>query len=157
VTVLARVKVHDGVAENHERSAASVSQVWAVMSDPYAYADWVVGAKDVRTVEGSWPHVGAKLHHRTGAGPVTIEDETEVIEVEPCAHLKLRAGLRPFGVAEVVIDVRPVDGGTELVMQETFVEGIRGRVTRMVTASGLGGRNVETLRRLSRLAMQEQC
>lgn len=125
--------------------------VWRVISDPATYARWVVGAKEVRGADDNWPQEGSSLHHTSGAGTANVKDRTTVVESTPARHIRMRAGLRPIGVAEVVLDLRDDSGGTEVVMHEQFVEGVPAFVKPLASLA-LRSRNAETLRRLRELA-----
>jgi hypothetical protein len=48
---------------------ASPGEVWAVISDGWSYASWVVGASRIRAVSSDWPAEGARIHHSVGARP----------------------------------------------------------------------------------------
>jgi uncharacterized protein YndB with AHSA1/START domain len=39
---------------------ATTEQVWAVLSDGWLYAGWVVGASRIREVDPRWPAVGCQ-------------------------------------------------------------------------------------------------
>src|SRR5689334_10614757 len=71
------------VAENDIVIDASREQVFAVLADGPRYHEWVMGAADVRAADVEWPAPGARIHHSTGVGPLTIDDSTEVVECEP--------------------------------------------------------------------------
>jgi uncharacterized protein YndB with AHSA1/START domain len=87
--------------------------VFAALSDPWRFADWVVGAKCIRAVDGSWPQPGSRFHHRFGVGPLTIDDSTVLEEIVPPRHLVLRARARPTGIARVRVELQgTADGGT---------------------------------------------
>jgi hypothetical protein len=96
--------------------------------------------------------VGAKLHHRIGAGPFKLNDNTEVLEVTPPVHLVLQARARPFGTARVTLDLVDLGDGTQV----TMVEGPGDAVSRVlfnpVADVLLRRRNDEALRRLGELA-----
>lgn len=140
------------MSENHAHSTADRTSVWKVVADPSSYQQWVVGAKAVRGADPDWPAPGSSLHHTSGAGPVAIKDRTTVIEADPGRRVRLRARLRPLGVAEVTIDLRDAeDGGTDLVVEEHFVEGLPAVVPPLSNLL-LRGRNTATARRLGRLA-----
>jgi uncharacterized protein YndB with AHSA1/START domain len=62
--------------------AAPPDEVFAVLLDGYAYADWVVGARRVRGVDPTWPAVGARFHHALGVGPAELKDSSEILEVD---------------------------------------------------------------------------
>ena len=134
------------------RIAASPDQVWAVLADPQRYPDWVVGARAVRGVDGDWPEPGARLHHRSGSGPLEVADHTEVVASEPARRLELQANLRPVGRARVELVLRPDGDGTLVEMSEwarspAFMRRAQPLVQPLFTI-----RNRETLRRLGRLA-----
>jgi len=89
-------------------------QVWAVLADPLRYAEWVVGAQEVRCFDGEWPEPGARFHHRVGLGPVHIHDDTWVLESTPPRRLVLRARVRPFGHARVALELFACEAGTRV-------------------------------------------
>jgi uncharacterized protein YndB with AHSA1/START domain len=129
-----------------------IDQVFAVLSDPESYAYWVVGSDSIRDADASWPAVGARLHHRLGAGPFKLNDNTEVLEVTAPVHLVLQARARPFGTARVALDL--VDQGDST--QVTMVEGPGDAFSRLlynpVADVILRRRNEVALRRLDELA-----
>src|SRR5688572_718381 len=89
--------------------------IFGVLTDPWRYADWVVGAKKIRAVDETWPEPGSRFHHRVGVGRLTIEDSTVVEAFNPPNRLVLRARARPAGVARVTITLVPTrDGGTDV-------------------------------------------
>ena len=100
-------------------------EVWALLADPGRYSEWVVGAAEVRDADTTWPVPGSRLHHSTGAGPLTIDDSTEVVASEPPGRLELRAHLGPLGSFAVELRLEPAaDGSTHVTMAEEPVEGI---------------------------------
>jgi uncharacterized protein YndB with AHSA1/START domain len=140
------------VAKNEIVILASPERVFAVLADADGYADWVVGASDVRSADGHWPAPGARLHHSTGAGPLTIDDSTEVVACEPPTRLELLAHLGPLGSFRVELHLEPVgNGGTRVVMREAPVAGI-SRAAGPVGDFAGRVRNKLSLGRLKRLA-----
>ena len=132
---------------------ASPEAVWAVLSDPLVYAEWVVGAKVIRHADPQWPAVGAALHHTVGAGPAEVKDATTVTEVEEGRRLRLRARARPLGVASVELRLRAADRGcTDVEMIESVVEPVLLRLLNPLFDPLISLRNRESLRRLERLA-----
>jgi uncharacterized protein YndB with AHSA1/START domain len=76
---------------------APVEKVFEAISDPLTYPDWLVGAKEIRSVDDDWPAPGSRFHHRVGlAGPLTIPDHSESLEVERPTHLALEVLARPL-------------------------------------------------------------
>ena len=137
-------------AENEIEIGASPEQVWAVLADPENFDDWVVGAKDVRDADASWPAVGSKLHHSTGVGPLTVDDQTSVEVSEPPTRLVLLAQVGAVGSFRVTLELRPTPAGTQLWMHEEPVEGIADHVPG--TDSAIHARNDISLERLKELA-----
>jgi uncharacterized protein YndB with AHSA1/START domain len=144
------------MARNVSTFPVPIEQVFAVLADPKTYAYWVVGADGIRDADASWPAAGAKLHHRVGAGPFKLNDNTEVLEVTEPVHLVLQARARPLGTARVVLDLIDLGDGTQV----TMVEGPGDLVSRLlhnpVTDFLLRRRNDEALRRLGKLASERQ-
>ncbi len=84
--------------------------VFDALVDPYTYPEWLVGAKEIRTVDDGWPAVGTKFHHRVGlGGPLTVADSTEVLEIERPQRLVLEVRARPLGRARAEFHLTPVE------------------------------------------------
>lgn len=132
---------------------APPAAVWAVLADGWRYADWVVGAKAIRDVDGDFPTVGARLHHRFGIGRFTVDDSTVVEEVEEPRRIVLRARARPAGVARVIVDLEPTpEGGTCIRIDEVPTSGMAKLIDNPLLRGAVSGRNLESLRRLKKLA-----
>ncbi len=138
------------MADNEIRIDAPPEAVWAVLADPYAFADWVVGAQDVPGADDSWPAVGARLHHRTGVGPLTVDDVTLVEESVPPTRLVLLAKVGPVGQFRVTLELRAADGHTMLFMQEEPVGGAAAHAPG--TDAAIDARNTVSLDRLKQLS-----
>lgn len=138
------------MAENEIEIQAPPERVWAVLADPHTFDDWVAGAQNVRDADESWPAVGSKLHHRTGVGPLAVDDETTVEVCEAQTRLVLLAQVGVTGAFRITLEVRPAGTGTTLSMQEEAVEGIAAHVPG--TDSALRVRNDISLERLKALA-----
>ena len=134
------------MAENTVHIDASPDEVFAFFADGCTYADWVVGAKEVRRVEGDWPARGSSFHHSVGVGPANLKDRTEVLEVEEPTKLVLDARAYPLGRATVELIVEPDGIGTRVVMRERLAN-VPGIVNRLVDPL-IYLRNTESLRRL---------
>lgn len=131
---------------------ATPQRIDAVLRDGWNYADWVVGAVHIRAVDANWPAPGSRVHHRLGAWPLTINDNTKVLGYEPDRALELLAHLWPFGEATVRLSWEPIDADSCRVrMEEQFVRGpvlaLRNRMGDVV----LHARNKESLTRLAHL------
>ncbi len=134
------------------RVDAGPEDVFAVLSDPPSYGGWVVGSKHIRDFDRQWPTPGTALHHTLGVGPVTIRDDSRVLEVELDRRLVLEVHTGPLGDAEVTFELEPAGSGTTVRMTEVPVAGLLRRLPRRVVDPVLRLRNAETLRRLKREA-----
>ena len=101
--------------------------VFRALITPETYPFWLVGCRDIRAVDEGWPSPGTAFHHRVGLfGPVTVADNTVVVEVVEPERLVLEARARPFGRARVTFRLEPEgQAGTHLVVEEVLM----GRLT----------------------------
>jgi NAD(P)-dependent dehydrogenase (short-subunit alcohol dehydrogenase family)/uncharacterized protein YndB with AHSA1/START domain len=140
------------VARNRVHIHASPEEVFAVLSDPERYPEWVVGAAGIRDQDEEFPAVGSRFHHKVGSWPVGLKDYTEVLESDPPRRLALKAKARPLGTATIELDLRESEAGTEVLMEE--VPG--DRLTSLVAGNPVADqvlrvRNAEALARLKRI------
>jgi uncharacterized protein YndB with AHSA1/START domain len=90
------------MTEVSRHALVPIGDVFAALTDPHTYPQWLVGCREIRGVDDGWPEVGTSFHHRVGLfGPITLADHTKVIDVEPCRHLALEVMARPFIRARV--------------------------------------------------------
>ena len=131
---------------------ASPLTVYDVLSDPPSYEIWVVGNKSIRGYDESWPAPGSEFHHKVGFGPLAVKDKTVAVEADPGRRLVMVVRALPFIRATVSFTLEPDGSGTRVRMEErprgTPWEQLWNPVLDRLT----GLRNVETLRRLKRLA-----
>ena len=137
------------MARNESVISVPVEQVFAVLADPYRYHEWVVGAKEIRGVDGQWPEPGSVFHHSIGVGPVTLQDNTECLEVEEPHRIMLEARARPLGRARIEMRLTEVEGGTRVTMDEVAVSPPLMKLLNPVIDPLIHARNVEALRRLA--------
>jgi uncharacterized protein YndB with AHSA1/START domain len=127
--------------------AASPSEVWATISDPTTYPDWLVGAQRIRGVDRAFPTEGAEFRHSVGPmGALTIDDATTVTESAPPHRLELLARAGPFHAAVEML-VLPSPKGSEIRFCERPV-GASAALTPFLRPV-LHARNAESLRQLS--------
>ena len=92
-----------------------IIEVFDVLADPWTYPEWLVGAKEMRSVEPGWPSPGSSFHHRVGlVGPLTLADSSTSCEVEAPTRLVLEVRARPVGRAKVTFELT----GTSLAQTE---------------------------------------
>jgi uncharacterized protein YndB with AHSA1/START domain len=142
------------MATNRIPIDAPPAAVWSVLEDPGSYAEWVVGASEVRDVEGEWPEPGSTFHHTQGIPKLGLRDTTSVLEVDPLRRLLLRVRLRPLVEADVELQLRPLGRGTEVTMTERPVAWIGGLIHNPLSDLVLHLRNTVALRRLRRLSLE---
>lgn len=140
------------MARNEVVIDALPARVFEVLSDASLYDDWVVGAQEVRGAGARWPERGAQLEHRSGVGPLAIEDSTEVLDSDPPRRLVLLAHLGPAGDARVELTLEQVGDGTRVVMVEEPASPIGSSLKNPVSDGLVRGRNALSLRRLKELA-----
>ena len=128
-------------------------RVWDVLADGWLYPLWVVGATRMRDVDADWPTTGSRLHHSVGVWPAVLDDDTEVLAVEPLRRIELRAkGWPVLGEANVVMELHEHGAETRVVMSEDAVTVPGTLVPKPIRAPMIMWRNTESLRRLAFLA-----
>jgi uncharacterized protein YndB with AHSA1/START domain len=140
------------VSENECVIEAKPEDVFAVLTDGWSYAAWVVGASRIRDVDPPWPEPGGTIHHSVGAWPVLIDDTTTCLEYEPPQRLLLRVRVWPAGHGEVEFRVSETAEGSRIVMTEQATSGPISLLPKAAADLILHPRNAETLRRLKLLA-----
>ncbi|WP_406266078.1 SRPBCC family protein [Nocardia sp. NBC_00881] len=129
---------------------ASAEDTFAVLSDGWSYAAWVVGATHIRDVDPGWPAEGTRLHYRAGVWPFTVDDITQVSAVDPPRLLELEAKLRPFGSAWIRLELtETAPGRTRVRMHEHTKHGPGTWVPDIIQELLLLPRNQESLSRLA--------
>lgn len=131
---------------------APPEDVFDVLADPKSYAHWVVGATRTRRADATWPRKGSKFHHTQGAFGIGLPDNTEVLSSHRPRQLVLEARIRPFAVNKVEMRLRRRGEGTCVTMVEYPIGGIAEKIDNPVMDFALHLRNIESLRRLRRLA-----
>lgn len=126
--------------------------VFEVLSDPESYAHWVVGATRTRKADPGFPKPGTKFHHTQGAFGIGLPDSTEVVASKPPRQLVLEARIRPFAVNKVEMRLRRRGRGTCVTMVEYPIGGIAEKLDNPLMHAALHLRNIESLRRLRRMA-----
>ena len=131
----------------------SPDALYEVLADGWSYGSWVVGTKEIRDVDDTWPAVGSCIHYTVGVGPLTFRDLTTVRAVRPGRQLVLEARGWPAGTVGIRLDLDPApDGGTRVAIREEPERGIAARLHNPLTDLLIRLRNVLTLRRLARVA-----
>lgn len=141
------------MARNQRLMPVSPERVFSVLADPSSYGHWVVGSDTIRDADPGWPAVGSRFHHRVGAGPLKVNDHTEVLEADPPRRLVLHAKARPLGTARVELELERRGGGTLVTMVEDAGDPFTKVVFWGLTHLLVRGRNAESLRRLEELAL----
>lgn len=131
---------------------APPERVFAVLSDPRAYGDWVPGARGIRAADERWPEPGTAFDHSVGVSLLSLDDHTEVAAVLAPVRLALVAHARPLGTARVVLELQPDGPGTKVMMVEDPAPWWLSLAIGPAGHELLRLRNREALRRLKGLA-----
>lgn len=151
-------------SRNRQSISARPDEVFAVLSDPTTYPEWLVGAQRIDHVDGDWPEPGSVFSHRVGVGPALVAGSTTVRRCDAPELLELAAGMGPFGEVLVTFTVEPEgvvgpDGGTGSIvtLAESPSRGIARLALRLGTPlviASLWGRNSVSLSQLATVVEQ---
>jgi uncharacterized protein YndB with AHSA1/START domain len=136
------------MARNEVLIDAAPEQVFAVLADPQAYPEWVLGAQQVREADRSWPAPGSRFSHRVGVGPLRTGGHAEVVRLQRPMLLELRATAWPLAAARITIQLMPEAGGTRVVVIEDPDYPLGSLLLTPLGHAGLRLRNHEALARL---------
>lgn len=139
------------MARNTVQVDAPPEQVFAALTNPDTYPQWLAGAKHIRAIDDGWPAVGTKFHHQVGVGPVRINDNTKVLEIDPPNRLVLEVRARPVGRGKSTFTMRAEGGGSRLDLEEHPIETPLRIFTTPVLDASIHLRNAASLKRLKRL------
>ena len=144
------------MSENHAYIDAPPDAVFDVLADADSYAHWVVGSSEIRGTEGNWPDPGSTFHHTQGFYGVGLKDSTESLAANRPRQLVIEARFRPVAVMKVELRLRPRGRGTHVTMIEYPVRGPVAKVHNPLIDRAIWARNVESLRRLRKLAEERR-
>ena len=113
------------MSENEQQVEASPEEVFAILADGWTYADWVVGAARIRSVDPGWPQPGCSIRHSVGGWPLLIDDSTTVQECRQPEYLRLKVRAWPTGEGRVEFFVEPNGTGSLVRMCEARCPGRR--------------------------------
>lgn len=125
--------------------------VWEILSDGSAYAEWVVGTREIRSVGQGFPEVGTAIDYTVGFGPFHLRGRTTVRHMEPGRQLGLEADAGALGTARIVIDVLDWGEDTVVVLDEHPLRGPGYRLHNMFSDAFLLLRGHPMVRNLARL------
>jgi uncharacterized protein YndB with AHSA1/START domain len=144
------------MAHNEIDVAAPPEAVFDVLSDPRAYARWVVGSQRIRRADDHFPAPGSAFDHAVGLGPLRLKDHSAVEECERPRLLRLLVKARPFTQAHVTLRLRPTAAGTHVEMEERPADARSRLLMNPLTDPLVRLRNHESLRRLKALAERRE-
>ncbi|MEO5876057.1 MAG: SRPBCC family protein [Streptosporangiaceae bacterium] len=98
--------------------------VWQALADGRRYAEWVVGTREICSVDAGWPRVGSRLHFIVGYGPLKLSDRTVVRVSEAPERLELEVKAGPFGTVRVAIRLIEWGEGTVVILDEHPLRGV---------------------------------
>lgn len=94
----------------------SPQQVWEVLGDGRAYAEWVAGTRDILAADAHWPEPGAQIRYTAGVGRLTFDDVTTVRLMDPGRRLELEAHAGRLGTARISLQLLGWGEGRTLVI-----------------------------------------
>lgn len=143
------------MSRNERVIEAPPEEVFRTLVKPLNFARWVIGSKIVRSVDDGWPKAGSAFHHAIGIGPIHVEDDTRVLEIDEPRRLVMQAGAGPLGSFIVRVVLEPDQHGTRVVMEEEAESGPATALPDFLVDFLTGIRNLGALRRLDRMVEQE--
>lgn len=141
----------DDVATVNVLVGRSPERVWAVLADGFAYAEWVVGTREIRAVDDGWPAVGTSIHYVLGLGPLEFQGSTTVRMVDEGRRLGLEADASPFGSARIMLELLPWGDDTVVLLDEHPLRGPGYRLHNTVFDALLLLRGRPMIHKLARL------
>ncbi|GAA3367720.1 SRPBCC family protein [Streptomyces sannanensis] len=139
------------MAVRHQLIRRPPQAVWAVLADPDAYGEWVVGPSESTPLDGAWPGVGSRLRYTVRLGPWSLDGVTTVRHTEPGRELELEASFKSLGTARIFLQLRPWGGETLVVCDEHPLRGIGGTLHNPATEALLQLRHRGMLARLAKV------
>ena len=98
-------------------------RVWEVLADGFAYAQWVVGTQEIRSVDQGWPAVGTSIHYTLGVGPLSFRGRTTSRVLEEGRRLGLEADASSLGTARIMIELLAWGEDTVVLLDEHPLRG----------------------------------
>jgi hypothetical protein len=124
--------------------------VWSVLADGYSYGEWVVGTREIHSVDQKWPQVGSSLRFTAGLGHLSITDFTTSRLCVPGSRLELEARALPYGSVRISIEILPWGDESLVIIDEHHLRGPSPLLENPLVEIGLTIRNRQMLRRLAR-------
>lgn len=108
-------------AEARTTIPASPDAVFAVLSDPETYPEWLTGAQHIRHVDAAFPREGARFDHEVGpTEDATVADDSRSLICDPPHRLQLEVHVGPItGIVDFTLT--PTGEGTEVTFRESAV------------------------------------
>ncbi len=99
----------------------SPEAIYAVLSDPETYPEWLAGAQRIRHVDAEFPRPGAEFDHEVGpTKETTVADDATSLVDDPPHRLQLEVHAGPVtGIVDFELIL--TGQGTEVVFRESFV------------------------------------
>ncbi len=97
---------------------ASPEEVYAVLSDPDTYPEWLAGAQHIRHVDADFPNAGAGFDHEVGPTEgTTVSDDSKSLVNDPPHRLQLEVHVGPVkGIVD--FQLTRTGSGTEVCFRE---------------------------------------
>ncbi|MFI0941529.1 SRPBCC family protein [Streptomyces sp. NPDC021020] len=137
------------MAVRHQLVRRPREDVWKVLADRDAYADWVAGTSESHGGSGDWPQEGASLDYDVKLGPWSLSGSTVVREQHRPSRLALEVDSGALGTARVDIEVRPWGDDSLVIVDEHPLTGFAGSIHNAAVDAVLQWRHRRMLARLA--------
>ncbi|MGW2346943.1 SRPBCC family protein [Streptomyces sp. NPDC001661] len=139
------------MAVRHQLIRRPRSDVWAVLSDPSRYGDWVPGTSHSQPGHGRWPHTGSSLTFTVRLGWWSASGHTTVRRYDEPSTLELEADSGLLGTVRIAIDVRAWGDNTLIIVDEHPLTGLGDKLHNVATDTALQLRHRTMLAQLARV------
>ncbi|MGW5354072.1 SRPBCC family protein [Streptomyces sp. NPDC004031] len=139
------------MAVRHQLVRRPREDVWKVLADRDAYADWVAGTSASHGGSGDWPQEGASLEYDVRLGPWSLSGSTVVREQHRPSRLALEIDSGALGTARVDIEVRPWGKDSLVIVDEHPLTGVAGSAHNAAVDAILHWRHRRMLGRLAQV------
>lgn len=143
------------MARDSVHVAAPPDRVFAVLADPWAYGEWVVGTAVVGA-DDHWPQPGSSLRYEIAAGPLRLwSDRTLVVGAHPPRRLDLLVRTGRLPATTVRLELAEADHGTRVTLDERPAQRLLDAALGPAGHLAASLRNRRALARLKRLVERE--
>lgn len=94
-----------------------------MLADARAYAEWVVGTREIREADPGWPTPGTSFSFTVGVWPLRVRDCTTSRICEAPHRLELEAHAAPYGSVRIAIQILAWGDHSVVIVDEHSLRG----------------------------------